>query len=74
MKQELEQMIARNIVVGINQSTGAYGVQAIDHEKLISELQQLFRKHHVSSSGKSPHCCCDTDLVCALHPPFEYGS
>ncbi len=37
--------------------------------------QNLQQPDVSSSSGKSPHCCCgDTELVCALHPPFEYDS
>lgn len=50
MQKELEQILSRNIVVGINHSTGQYGVTAVDWQKLISELEQLFHKPPVMRS------------------------
>lgn len=52
----------------------SWGYVRLAIAQAMDALSQDSGKPLVSSSGKSPHCCCDTDLVCALHPPFEYGS
>ncbi len=39
---ELEDIITRNIIIGIHQPSGRYGAQALDRKKLFKELKSYF--------------------------------
>lgn len=58
----------------------AYAIADIANMQRLQEafpfwfVKEINLEKNQNSNRKSPHCCCNTGLVCALHPPYEYGS